>query len=126
MISLENIHDLKVIQALFCSNVLNFVLNITGSKLDTNLRLTASNISDLPIKIPKNQGDKNKLIKLIEQIQSDTFSLNSLGEDAKLIKIAEIRKNENKLNKIIYDLYNLDEDNIKVIEDYLENIDDGK
>lgn len=126
MINCNDEQQLKVLQALLDSKVLNFIYRIIGVAYNKSIELRKTYVGNLPIKFPENNELNNKIINLLIQLENNIKELSKLPKKSQDIKIKEINAIENELNSIIYDLYDLDEDDIKIIENYLENIGNEK
>lgn len=121
ILSYDNKDDLKIISALFSSNVLNFLLRIIGGKLGSKgLRLRKLYLERLPLKFPSDE-ETSRIVSLVDKLQEITNSLDDLSKEEKEDKILEIAYLENELNNIIYELYDLNEDDITIIEEYLDS-----
>ena len=115
--------DLKYIIALLSSKIFWFYIINTSTALRGNAyRLTPEYIKNFPIKtidknIKQEADNYNYLIYLVDQL----LLFNKEKNDAKLQSKIEIIQGkidycEEKLNKIVYEFYELTEDEIKIIE----------
>ena len=106
-LSCDDVRSLKIIQALFSSNVLNFIYKIYKNNSDQK-RVKDTMIKEkFPLKFPKDKKEEDKIIELVEELQE-------------IDDKNQIQKSENDLNDIIYELYDLNDNEIQVIEEYLE------
>ena len=88
-----------------------------GSK---GLRLGKLYVKNLPIKFPDDEF-ADRLVELVDRLQYETTNLNNLTEDKQEVKKVLISKLEDELNDIIYKLYNLNSDDIEIIENFLNS-----
>jgi hypothetical protein len=95
-------YDSKYILALLNSKLFGFVYeNIAMEKGRTFAQVKPQNIKQLPIKSADSKKVK-KLVELVDKIRG------KIGEDITSI--------ENEINSIVYDIYGLNENDIKIIE----------
>ena len=107
----------RYILALLNSKLMNFFYNsyyglihLTGGYLKIN----SSYLKNLPIII----GSKNKqdqIIKLVDEILHITKNEDYLDNP---INLSNVTKLENKIDKLIYDLYELKSEEINIIENF--------
>lgn len=106
----------KAITAIFHSKVFQFLYDTTiqgGQRVIPQVK--AVYLNDLPF--PKIENSQSELIKFVDQLQN----LNAEKASTKLgTKINQIQSKidfcENRINEIVYQLYDLSEDEIKIIE----------
>ena len=121
MLNHDDKNVLKILGALFSSKVLNFVFKIMGGMLGSKgLRLKKLYVKNLPIKFPDDEF-ADRLVELVDRLQYETTNLNNLTEDKQEVKKVLISKLEDELNDIIYKLYNLNSDDIEIIENFLNS-----
>lgn len=101
---------LKIIEALLSSKVLNFIQGIIGTKVKSKFDLKPSIIEELPLIFPDEKEISDRIVELVDELHTVASSPNNSR------RIAEL---ENELNDIIYNLYGLTTDEIKIIESYL-------
>jgi len=123
VLKLKNkIVDIEFFIALLNSKLLNFLYQngIYGQKGRTLAQFRIYALNLLPI--PELKGNKNK--KVVTEILSVTKKILSLTKDddyatnpKKQKKVAEY---ENEIDNLIYQLYDLNDDEIKMVEDYFK------
>lgn len=125
----ENLISLKFILALLNSDLLNFYHSDKFLDKSKNLfqKILIQNCKKLPIKTLSldKQRDKriyDEVIKVVDNIQN----LNKELKEAKLpTKIDQIKQriehSEDKINQLVYELYELTEDEIAIIENSVNN-----
>ncbi|MGE5533340.1 MAG: Eco57I restriction-modification methylase domain-containing protein [Bacillota bacterium] len=94
--------DLKYLTCLLNSNLIAFWLKNKGKMQGNNFQIDKEPLMQLPIRVPEND-DKNKVIELFNLIEENPID-------------AKIRDVERRLNQIIYDIYEIDAKEIKIIE----------
>lgn len=114
--------DIKYLLGIYNSKLLNFLYQ---SRVQEGGRVFAQvktvNLKPLPIKIIDRKSkvevqQQNEIIKLVEQL----LQLNSEKAEAKLESKIEVLQNkidfcEGKINQIVYQLYELSEDEIRIV-----------
>lgn len=125
IVTKENVDiNLKYLLAIINSNLMNFYHGYKYLDLSKNLfqKILIQNCKKFPIKTinPKSKTEVQKqseIIKLVEQLLT-------LNKDFQTVTLADKKEQlenrisftEDKINKIIYDLYDLTENEIKLIE----------
>ncbi len=110
--------DLKFILAILNSRVGNYLLKGNSfSKKDTFPQIRLHWLKEFPIKLVSENSLKNKIIELVESIQN---LKKEIDKEKLQTKIEQIKSKtdylEEKVNEAIYKLYNLTEDEIKIVE----------
>ena len=109
--------DLRFIHCLFTSNVLNFVFMMLGSPLGTGgYDINKSYVEQLPIMFDENI--EKKLIKLADK----TFELKdklkeNLAPNERLLHQQQLEAINIEIETLIYELYELTDDEIAIIEE---------
>jgi hypothetical protein len=113
--------SIKYLLGLLNSNLLNFYYNaLIPEKGKAFAEVKAINVKQLPIKEPKNKTgiqQQNEIIKLVDQL----LQLNREAQETKLeSKLNQLQSKidycENRINQLVYQLYDLTEDEIKIVE----------
>ncbi len=106
--------SLKYILALLNSKLYYIWLYYRGKRKGENLELIAKPLSEIPIKkILKDE--QNPFIEFVDKIVSITKDEDYLKNPSKQAKVKEY---ELQIDQLIYKLYELTEDEIKIIENY--------
>ena len=110
--------NLKVLNAIFLSTLFEFLYRNLGSNLgEKGLELRKVFLVDLPIVIP-NEDKQSEIIGLVDEIihlNKELKNIKSPTERNSLnMKIELIDK---EINNLIYDLYNISNQEIKIIEE---------
>ena len=110
--------DLKFLLAILNSKVGNYLLKGNSfSKKDTFPQIRLHWLKEFPIKLVSENSLKNKIIELVESIQN---LKKEIDKEKLQTKIEQIKSKtdylEEKVNEAIYKLYNLTEDEIKIVE----------
>lgn len=120
----ENI-DLKYLTGLLNSKLIHFWLDLKGKKQGNHLQVDKAPLMELPIFKPESKEELKKqeeIIKVVDSIIILKKKLQNIKLDSekKIIKKQIIVLKE-KIDNLIYDLYNLTKDEIKIIEDSFNN-----
>lgn len=122
--SYDDNYPLYYLVGLLNSNLTNWIFRRISSILSTSMRFTNQYVSRIPIvdaddDIKKEVMEMSKnLIGYYKQFNSDNTSPNQ-----KNILDKQIKTTEDTLNKIVYDLYELSDEEIKIIEGNVESED---
>ena len=112
-------YSLYYLVGLLNSNITKWVFKmISPHILAERLRFTKQYVSKIPI-VNANIDDKNKIIQLSKEIikNYDMFNSSDSTPSQKKIFKTQIKVLEDELNQIIYQLYDLTEDEIAIIEE---------
>lgn len=115
--SKDNSFSLKYILALLNSKLYYVWLYYKGKRKGEMLELYKTPLSEIPIKKVE-QKDQKPFIELVDKILSITKDENYLNKFEKQI---EVNKLEDKINYLVYRLFDLTEEEIKLIEDFTRN-----
>jgi hypothetical protein len=118
----QNISE-KYLLALLNSNLLNWFLKQTSTQMRGGwFSFESKYIKHLPIKLPNTKSkteveQQNEIVKLVDQL----LQLNQEKTEIKLAtKLDQLQNKidycENRINQIVYQLYELTEEEIKIIE----------
>jgi hypothetical protein len=113
----KNKTDLRVILGLLNSELLSFYYNKKNYDLSATFpKLRVSAFQKLPI--PKIiSTDERILVELVEKILSLNKKMNDLSIDDEKLRIdKEIKKVEKEIDNIIYKVFNISENERKIIE----------
>lgn len=104
--------NLKYLIALLNSKLMAFWLRHKGKMQGNNYQIDKEPILDLPI-YKASDNEQRPLINLVDEILSITEGQNYLGDSEKQMQVKTIEK---QIDDIVYKLYGLTEDEIKIIE----------
>jgi len=113
--------NLKFLNALLASKTLNFVFKLLGSPLGkSGIELRKIYVEQLPI-YPATPEEQKPLIELADQMLQ-------LHEDIKTARTPQEKKSierqisatDKQVDNLVYELYGMTEDEIKIVEDFLE------
>ncbi len=108
--------NLKYLTALLNSQIITFWLKYKGKMQGNNFQIDKEPLLNLPIlNIENNNTLINNISKLVDKIIIISRH-NSTGD------IEEIVKLENSLNKIFYELYNLNDDDINKMIEFIKEV----
>ncbi len=99
--SLRNTSPLKVLLAILNSTAANYIFKATS----TNTNVTSKEISKIPIP-SMNEDEKEKLSEIVDRILSAK----------KLDPLADTTAEEREIDRLVYELYGLTEEEIKIVE----------
>ncbi|MEJ2248620.1 MAG: Eco57I restriction-modification methylase domain-containing protein [Candidatus Lokiarchaeota archaeon] len=109
------INSLKYLVGILNSDMMRYYIDTVGKKKDEEIEIGSTFILNLPIKIKKENLSKDEK-GYIEKIKD------CVDEIIKLEKKNKTITNEKKeLNHLVYNLYNLKEAEIEIIENYIEH-----
>ena len=113
--------SIKYLLGLLNSSLLNFYYNaLIPEKGKAFAEVKAINVKQLPIKEPKNKTgieQQNEIIKLVNQLLQLNREAQEIKLESKLNQLqSKIDYYENKINQLVYQLYELTEDEIKIVE----------
>ena len=116
--------NLKVLTAILNSDVIHFWLRSRGKKQGNLLQVDKTQLLALPIKLPDNTPKGNEINQAMNEsmniIIETIKKLNKAeGEGQKELFLKRIKIEIDKLNELIYELYELDEKSIGLIRSYL-------
>ena len=116
--------NLKVLTAILNSDVIHFWLRSRGKKQGNLLQVDKAQLLALPIKLPNNTPKGNEISQAMNEsmniIIETIKKLNKAeGEGQKELFLKRIKIEIDKLNELIYELYELDEKSIRLIRSYL-------
>ena len=116
--SFDDNYSLYYLVALLNSNVTNWIFRRISSILATSLRFTNQYVSNIPI-VDTDDITKDKIIRLSKSLieYSKAFNSSDSTPNQKKILNRQIKVTEEELNKIIYEIYDLSDDEIAIIED---------
>jgi len=104
-------YDIKLLLALLNSNVLFWVFRFLCTTLsDNGIRYKKKFIQELPLILNMDSKKEKEICEHVNKIIKYTYNKNL--EENKLM----IEKEESKLNKLIYELYNINTDEKEIIE----------
>ena len=119
MITCDDDKMLKVIDAILSSELINYILQNSIEHINNRgLRFNKKYIEHIPIRNP----NKKIAEKLVNQKQKIIKGYEKLDENLDMDVIRQIQKDENILNELVYELYELQEPEIKLIKDYLAEL----
>lgn len=110
--------DLKYLLAIINSKLGNYFLNlIRGFQ---NMNIYPNYLKAIPIQ-EASKNKQNEIVDLVDKMigLNKELSICKTPNNSKLIQ-KQIRVIDNKLNKMIYDLYGLNEDEIKIVEENIK------
>ncbi|MEZ5195135.1 MAG: N-6 DNA methylase [Bacteroidales bacterium] len=123
---LNNKNDLKFLLGILNSEISNYYIRLVALNLTEGAftKVRTNQLARLPIvnlNVPKEESSKNEIIKLVDQL----LTLNHEKSETKLpSKISQIESKidycENRINEIVYELYGLTEEEIKIVEDSIK------
>ncbi len=120
MITCDDDKMLKVIDAILSSELVNYILQSSIEHINNRgLRFNKKYIEHITIRNP----NKKIAEKLVNQKQKIIKGYEKLDENLDMDVIRQIQKDENILNELVYELYELQEPEIKLIKDYLAELD---
>ncbi len=116
--------NLKVLTAILNSDVIHFWLRSRGKKQGNLLQVDKAQLLALPIKLPDSTPNGNEINQTMNEsmniIIETIKKLNKAeGEGQKELFLKRIKIEIDKLNELIYELYELDEKSIGLIRSYL-------
>lgn len=121
MITCDDDEMLKVIDAIVSSELINYILQSSIEHINNRgLRFNKKYIEHIPIRRP---NEKKMAEKLVNQKQKIIKGYEKLDENLSMDVIRQIQKDEDILNELVYELYELQEPEIKLIKDYLAKLD---
>lgn len=125
MITSDNEKTLKILDAILTTELINYLLQTQIEHINKRgLRFNKKYIENIPLKIPDNKTAK-KIIHYKNIIRRNYKKLRQTNNKTKHKKIKQkIQKYEQKLNNQVYNIYNLEEDEIQFIKNYLEKLDE--
>lgn len=109
--------NLKYLSAFLNSNVVEFWLRQKGKMQGNNFQVDKEPILGIPIFDEPNKTTKEQIIKLVDQILqlNKELQTTSLADKAEQLK-HRIEHTESKINQIIYTIYELTDEEQKLIE----------
>ncbi len=110
--------NLKYLKALLSSNLINFIFMSIGSPLlGDRFDVNKAFVEQLPVYVPQN-NEEGKIIEMVEKLISLQKNLSNTNTptERKLIQ-QQIDITDKKINEIVYKLYDLTEDEIRIIEE---------
>lgn len=112
-------YDLKVILGILNSSVGNYLLNANAfSKKETFPQIRLHWLKEFPIPKTENKKCKSEIIKNVNLIISLKIDVKEVKLQTKIDQIKQrIEHSEDKINKLVYELYELTEDEIKIVEE---------
>lgn len=120
MLTTKNI-DSAYIGALLSSKVLNFIFRLLGSPLGSSGYVFSKiYIEKLPIILGSElETDLSSLFIKINNLKQELINCKTPNEKRLIEKQIEVT--DNKINRLVYELYDLTEEEIEIIEDSLKN-----
>ena len=108
---------MKYLTALLNSKLIAFWLRYKGKMQGNNYQVDKEPLLNIPIKNPSEENQK-PFIKLADKMLSLNKELKEIKDDLEeKVKIEkEIRDTNEKINKLVYELYGLTEEEIEIIE----------
>lgn len=116
--SFDEEYPLYYLVALLNSNVTNWIFRRISSILATSMRFTNQYVSNIPI-VNTDNTTKEKIIQLSKSLIENIEQFNSSNVTPPQRKILnrQIKVIQDELNRIIYELYDLTDDEIAIIEE---------
>ncbi len=116
--SFDEDYPIYYLVALLNSNVTNWIFRRISSILATSLRFTNQYVSNIPI-VDTDDTTKEKIIQLSKRLIEYTEAFNSSDSTPSQKKILnrQIGVTEEEINKIIYKIYALSDEEIAIIEE---------
>jgi len=116
LISKDNSNlDIKYIYSLLNSKLFEYLLFASSvPKRGGYIAISAEGLKSLPIK-EISQKDQKPFIELVERILSITNNKDYLAD---LEKQAIVRAYEKRIDKLVYELYDLNSEEIKIVDEY--------
>jgi adenine-specific DNA-methyltransferase len=125
VISKDKNFNLKYVQSILNSNLMNHFVKLNSKAMDGEAKTSSGkksrrysysvkNISNIPIKQISNEQQK-PFIQLVDQILSITKDEDYLKNPDKQ---AKVKKLEKEIDKLVYDLYELTPEEIKIVEEF--------
>ena len=114
-VSYSKKYNLKYILALLNSNLVNFYFKML---ISDSVNVYPNNVKNLPI-CETNMENINRLAKLADEmiaLFSKLLNETNTPNDIRLIE-GQIKNTDNQINKLVYKIYNLTDEEIKIIED---------
>ena len=110
--------NLKYINAILSSKLINYIFISIGSPISAEVFDVNKNIVEqLPMYIPENDED-TKIIEAVDKlITLKDKLLHSNTPSERQILQKQIEHTDKKINELVYELYDLTEDEIRIIED---------
>jgi hypothetical protein len=119
---LNNENDLKFMLGILNSELANYFIKIIALDLTEGAftKVRTNQLARLPIvnlKSAKDESSKNEIVKLVDQL----LNLNIEKAEAKLpSRVSQLESKidycEDRINEIVYQLYDLTEDDVKIVE----------
>ncbi len=114
----DNSVDLRFVLAILNSNVGDYLLrNNSFSKKDTFPQIRLHWLKEFPIKLKAEPGNKKKIIDLVQSIMT---LKKQIGKEKLQTKIQQTQSKidycDEKINELVYQLYGLTENEIKIVE----------
>jgi len=115
---IDNSYDLKLILAILNSKVGDYLLRSNSfSKKDTFPQIRLHWLKEFPVKLNSDSFLANKIIELVQIIQNLKKDIDKENLQTNIEQIqSKIDYYENKINEIVYQLYELKADEIRIIE----------
>lgn len=113
-----NRFNMEYLVGLLNSELIQFWLEYKGKKQEPNYQLDITPLKNIPL-LKTTQLNQDKIIKLVRDITDLNITYKKTN-DTNLVN--EISKKEKELNEIVYDIYNLSNNEIKVIKKTLLKI----
>jgi len=114
----ENSISLKYILALLNSKLYYIWLYHRGKRKGETLELYQKPLSEVPIK-KISESEQNPFIEIVDKILSITKSSDYFENN---IKKAKVREYENQIGQMVYQLYNLTDDEIEIVENFHKKV----
>lgn len=108
--------SLKYLVGILNSDLMRYYIDILGKKKENEIEIGSTFLKTLPIILRRASLKKNQLkcIKALEEIVSQIISLETSNK-----KIDEYVR---KMNKIVYQLYDINVEEIKLVEEYIKEM----
>lgn len=118
--SYDENYPLYYLVGLLNSNVTNWIFRRISAILTTSMRFTKQYVSQIPI-VDADKKIKDRIMELSKNIISyyDLFNSSDSTPSQKKVLKRQISTSEKELNEIVYSLYGLNEEEIKLIEETL-------
>lgn len=110
--------NLKYLTGLLNSNIVFFWLKFKGKKQGEQLQIDKAPLLEIPIYNPENNNkEQQEIIKLVDSIRELAKKLKDIKLDSEKNMIEkQIKVYEEKINDLIYDLYDISKEEREIIE----------
>jgi len=115
----SNMINLKYLLGIINSSLMQYYY-VSQFKSDTDIfpKIRIGQVKDLPIKLSTNTSFHDKLVSLVEQmLETQKRFHNAKSESDKKFYIQKIDLIDKQIDKMVYELYDLTEDEIRIVEE---------